>query len=539
MYNDTRESSRTASHTHRRWVLSVLAAAMAVAISAPAAAEAEFTPIFDGESLDGWIGMEEVWRVEDGHIIGETTDEEPLEQNTFLIWDEGEADDFELRFRYRIDTPWANSGVQVRSVHEGDYVVAGPQPDIATDDWITGIHYEERGRGIMARRGERTVVSEDGEMETERFADEDELGEHIHDDDWNEYRVVAQGDTITTIINGETMNEVVDHSPEARRSGIIAFQLHTGDPMKIRFADVELKRLPLEDKRKVVFVAGEPSHGYGNHAHRAGCILLADLLNENTDDVLATVYTGGWPADPTAFDNADAVVLFSNGGPGHMILPHMDEFEEVMERGVGLGALHFAVEVPPGDAGDRFVQWIGGYFETHWSVNPFWTAEIDEIPEHEVTEGVEPFEMYDEWYYHMRFSEHTDNLQPIFSDLPPEETLDREDGPHSNNPHVREAVLEREEPQHVMWLYERSEMPGRGFGMTGGHYHWNWGHPSLRTAVLNAIVWIAGAEVPEGGVPTPVLTMEDFEVNLDYDVPDDFDRDEWKQRIEEWQADHP
>jgi hypothetical protein len=224
------------------WVGCVVAAVFAAGPQAVAEDDG-FERIFDGEGLDGWKGAEGLWRVENGHIVGETTEAAPIERNTFLIWKGGEPADFELRFRYRIDTPWANSGVQVRSVDEGDFVVGGPQPDIATVDWITGIHYEERGRGILARRGERTLIRPDGESETEQFADADELGEHIRVDDWNYFQVIARGAGIRTMINGHLMHEVTDHSPQARRSGIIAFQLHTGPPMRIRFADIELRRL--------------------------------------------------------------------------------------------------------------------------------------------------------------------------------------------------------------------------------------------------------------------------------------------------------
>lgn len=514
----------------------IAVAALAVAVALPAAADEGFRPIFNGENLDGWIGAEGYWSVEDGAIVGEMTEDNPLERNTFLIWDEGEADDFELRFSYIIDSEEANSGVQVRSVHEGDFVVSGPQPDIATVDWITGIHFEERGRGIMARRGERTVIDENGERTTERFGDEDALGGSIHAGVWNDYTVIARGPSIQTYINGELMNEVIDHSPEARRSGIIAFQIHTGPPMRIRFRDIALKRLPLEDKKKVVFVAGRESHGYGAHEHAAGCLLLARMLNENTDNILATTYTGGWPTDPTAFDNADAIVMFSDGGGGHMALPHLDTLQAAAERGVGIGALHYAIEVPPGEAGDAWLRFVGGYFETHWSVNPFWTADFTEIPAHEASRGVRPFEIHDEWYYHMRFVDGMEGVTPIFSALPPPESLSRNDGPHSNNPHVRAAVLEREEPQHLLWVFERTELPGRGFGFTGGHFHWTWAHPDFLTAILNCIVWITGEEVPEGGVQTPPITFEELLENQDYEMPERFNAQRIRDDIAAWQA---
>ena len=223
---------------------SLTLALLLLPLTANADDNAGFKPIFNGENLDGWIGHEKFWRVEDGHIIGQTTKENPTQGNTFLIWDEGEPENFELRLRYRIDSDWANSGVQVRSEHLGDYRVGGYQPDIATVGWITGIHFEERGRGILARRGQKAVLAADGSKEVTRFAGEDELGEAIQARDWNDYHVIARGDTIITKINGVKMHEIVDNAPQARRSGVIAFQLHQGPPMTIRFADIKLKPLP-------------------------------------------------------------------------------------------------------------------------------------------------------------------------------------------------------------------------------------------------------------------------------------------------------
>jgi hypothetical protein len=290
-----------------------------------------------------------------------------------------------------------------------------------------------------------------------------------------------------------------------------------------------------EPGKIVVFIAGPGSHGYGFHEHRAGCMLMARLLEENTPDITTRVYSEGWPEDAEAFEGADAIVIFSDGGTEHFMLPHLDALNKYMERGVGLGVLHYALVVPAGEPGDYFKKWIGGFFETGWSVNPLWTGRFEELPVHEVTRGVKPFEIYDEWYYHMRFTDEEPGIVPILSALPPASTLDREDGPYSNNPWVREAVLERKEPQHLMWLFERTQMPGRGFGHTGVHLHWEWGHPDFRTSILNAIAWIAGADVPESGIVTPPLTLEELEANQDYQQPEGFDRDGLRNQLSEWQ----
>ncbi len=228
------------------WIVSIAGTVgilLALLANSTARADNEegFVSLFDGETLDGWDGDERFWRVDQGAIVGQTTADNPTQRNTFLIWEGGEPGDFELKFDYRIDSDWANSGIQVRSRRLDGYRVGGYQPDIASVDWITGIMYEEAGRGILARRGQKLVIAEDGDRQVERFAEEDALGEHIHPRDWNEYHVIAQGNRLVTKINGVKMHEVIDDAPEARSEGVIAFQLHSGPPMTIRFRNIRLK----------------------------------------------------------------------------------------------------------------------------------------------------------------------------------------------------------------------------------------------------------------------------------------------------------
>ena len=180
-----------------------------------------------------------------------------------------------------------------------------------------------------------------------------------------------------------------------------------------------------------------------------------------------------------------------------------------------MGAVHYGVEVPAGDPGFAMLRWTGGYFEMFWSVNPTWKADFKKLPVHPITRGVQPFEIQDEWYYHMRFTPDLQGVTPILSVVPPADTLNRPDGPHSGNPFVRAAVA-KGEAQHLMWAYERPAAwgGGRGFGFTGGHFHRNWGNSEFRKLALNAVLWISGVEVPASGVTAPV-GAEDLKVNLD------------------------
>ncbi len=250
------------------------------------------------------------------------------------------------------------------------------------------------------------------------------------------------------------------------------------------------------NEKTILFIAGRDSHGFGSHEPAGGCRVLAPANEQGISGVKTTIVTGGWPKDSKLVEQADAIVLYMDGGGGHPVNRHLDEMAKVMKKGIGLACIHYAVEVPKGKSGDHYLDWIGGYFETHWSVNPHWNAKFTKLPKHEITRGVEPFTIRDEWYYHMRFREGMKNVTPILTAIPPDSTRKRRHGSHSGNPHVAARLGM---PEHVAWAATR-ENGGRGFGFTGGHIHWNWGDENFRRLVLNAIAWVAKIDVPEGGI---------------------------------------
>jgi type 1 glutamine amidotransferase len=271
---------------------------------------------------------------------------------------------------------------------------------------------------------------------------------------------------------------------------------------------------PAAENAKIVFLAGPPSHGPGDHEHRAGCLLFKSCLDK-FPSVTSEVYSNGWPQNPeAAFAGAATVVIYSDGGGGHPFLrgDRLKTIGELMKQGVGLVCLHYAVE-PTKEAGEKeFLDWIGGCFETDRSVNPTWRPDFKPLPTHAITRGVSAPNLNDEWYFYMRFRDGMTGVVPILSAVPPASTMSRPDGAHEGNPAVREAV-KRGEPQIVAWACERPD-GGRGFGFTGGHYHKNWGNDNFRTLVLNAILWTAKVEVPAAGVVSKV-TQEELKQNLD------------------------
>jgi type 1 glutamine amidotransferase len=505
--------------THRRlhsvWLAATLvAAALGFAPRSLRAQEVEpgFKSLFNGKDLSGWDGDPKFWSVRDGAITGQTTEQNKTPGNTFLIWRDGNVDNFELRLSFKI--VGGNSGIQYRSKDLGNWVVGGYQGDFEAGETYSGILYEERGRGILAERGEKTVINEGGKKQVvASLGNTKDIQTAIKKEDWNDYVILAEGNQLTHIINGRVTAQVTDNDAKNRAmSGILALQLHAGPAMTVQFKNIRIRRTPLvAGLKKIVMLAGTQSHGPGDHEFNAGVMLLQKCL-DSTPGVMATLYKGGWPKDPSAFDNADAVMFYADGGGGHPAIQgeRLKQLDDLARKGVGIACLHYAVEVPKERGGAEFLDWLGGYFETNWSVNPHWTAKFETLPSHPITRGVKPFEINDEWYYHMRFRDKMDRVTPILTAVPPASTLERPDGPHSGNPAVRAT---KGQPQHVAWASERDN-GGRGFGFTGGHFHRNWGDENFRRLVLNALVWVAHGDVPAGGVNSQV-TSDEMVANLD------------------------
>src|SRR5688572_4871649 len=180
-----------------------------------------FTSIFDGKSLDGWEGNPELWRVEEGAIVGQTTKEKPTKGNTFLIWKGGQPGDFTLRAKFKIEG--GNSGIQYRSKDKGKWVVNGYQADIdsSPSGGFIGILYEEGGRGILAQRGTTVVIppgvggkdkSVKPEVQKEnKAAASEEILKGLKKGDWNDYEVIAQGNHLVQKINGLVTVDVTDN----------------------------------------------------------------------------------------------------------------------------------------------------------------------------------------------------------------------------------------------------------------------------------------------------------------------------------------
>jgi hypothetical protein len=297
--------------------------------------------------------------------------------------------------------------------------------------------------------------------------------------------------------------------------GLVVFLLGTanlagGDKKERDIFDYEAQKAA-KDTKKIVFIADtEPHGGRGNHEFLAAAIYFAHIINSQYPNAYAVVHTKAkWPQD---LKHADTIIVLLNHGRS-AVNPAV---KEAVGRGAGFMAIHYGVEVNKGEEGKNYLKWLGGYFETFWSVNPFWTPDFKDLPKHEVTRGVKPFAINDEWYYHMRFVEKMEGITPILSALPPLATIKdggKKSSSHGGNPDVYEEVSAGKK-QVVAWAYDRPD-GGRGFGFTGLHKHSNLGDDNFRKLLLNAVAWVSKLEVPSAGVASEPLSRQDLEQLID------------------------
>ena len=199
--------------------------------------------LFNGKNLNNWNGDTRVWSVEGGSIVGRTTDEVKIDKNTFLIH-EAEFSDFELTLKYKIIG--GNSGIQYRArvLDKTAFVVGGYQADMEAGIQYSGILYEENGRGILAKRGEQLVIDEEGEKTIEQFEKSENIQSIINQDQWNTYRIVANGNHLQHYINEVKTVDVVDKELNKKSGkGIIALQVHKGPNMVVYFKDINIIKL--------------------------------------------------------------------------------------------------------------------------------------------------------------------------------------------------------------------------------------------------------------------------------------------------------
>ena len=321
-------------------------------------------------------------------------------------------------------------------------------------------------------------------------ASENEFTQFMRFDDgkWYDIKLRVTDTRVQAWINDERL---IDAKIAGRKVSMRPGEIEESAPFGIAtyqttasIREVKIRPVPARIP-KVAFIAGKKSHGPGEHEYRKGLQLLSEALEKQVEFIDTRVHFDGWPTDEEHLKDADAIVLFSDGSDqnerNHPLFdPYRRKFlQKQVDRGAGLVALHYTVFVPKEKGAEQFLEWIGGYFDyqsgsgaNHW-FSKIEARDFTVYPasEHPIVNGVEPFEVKEEFYFNLRFPEDKSNLTPIV-------TLDPE---------------KKDWSKVVGWAIERSD-GGRGFGYTGGHFHKNFENGKVQRLLLNAILWTAKAE---------------------------------------------
>ncbi|MBM3335098.1 VCBS repeat-containing protein, partial [Candidatus Sumerlaeota bacterium] len=246
----------------------------------------------------------------------------------------------------------------------------------------------------------------------------------------------------------------------------------------------------------MVLLAGKKSHRAGEHDYDKAMRLFKHCLDTapNVKGVVTEAHTNGWPENPKTLQDADTIVLFSdgNGRAQHpfMVGDRMAVIEKLMKRGCGLVVIHWSLSMPTELGNETLVRWIGGFDDyqkpPRGKGEPVRVEGWSKQAAHPICRGLKPFEMpKSEYFSNVRVQSDQPGFVPI---LP--------------FPGKADSPL-------WAWAWQRED-GGRGFGFSGGHGHSDWNTEGLRMAMLNAILWTAKMEVPAEGVISTVAADSEF-----------------------------
>ncbi len=203
---------------------------------------ADPVPLFNGKDLSGWDGDPKLWMVKDGIITGTCMGPGNPPHNDFLIWREGTLQDFELTVTMRVIGD-NNSGIQYRSrplPEVGPWAIAGYQCDVHPAIEHTAMTYEEKGRGIFGLNGKNVVIDPKGQ----RWLVGEQEPVKVDVSQWQTYTVTAKGNVLEHRVNGQLASRFTDCDEKGRAlEGLLAFQLHSGNPNTVEIREVKLLTL--------------------------------------------------------------------------------------------------------------------------------------------------------------------------------------------------------------------------------------------------------------------------------------------------------
>ncbi len=280
------------------------------------------------------------------------------------------------------------------------------------------------------------------------------------------------------------------------------------------------------ESKLIVFAYGDSIHLWGDHENKAMAHFFADCINGlNNGSIRAHAQYLKSDSDFAALKSADAVIVFAEGEKFHPFFKRENLIRELSDNGVSFGFFHYALQ-PEDKSGYEALDYaIGGHYEPFYSVNPSFEAKFANFAPHPIANGVNPFSIYDEWYFNIKL-ESSKKIEAIARVTPPDNVRKGRDGPHSGNKIVRSNMGASET---ILWVCENPNKT-RGFGFTGGHCIFNLLNDDYRKLLLNACLWLAAVEVPDTGVESPRPKYSELERKIEKPIRRDIES--YKKRVE-------
>jgi type 1 glutamine amidotransferase len=241
--------------------------------------------------------------------------------------------------------------------------------------------------------------------------------------------------------------------------------------------------------KKILLIYTPPDHPHGSHMYEHESRLLAKCLEQTAG--VSTHISLNWPSDPAVLDGVSSIVFYTRPA-GDIVLgeANRQQFMELMKRGVGYVAIHWATSHSKVEGAHEYLGLLGGAFNFAFANPPLAVTKellIQADADHPICRGWAPFELRDEWYLAMKFDEKATPLLKVR--VRPDESQRR--------PQPIDLI--------VAWTLEREgHSGGRSFGTTLGHFHDNFGIEGFRRMLVNGILWTARADVPVHGAPVAV-----------------------------------
>jgi len=228
-----------------------------------------------------------------------------------------------------------------------------------------------------------------------------------------------------------------------------------------------------ETKTKVLFVGKKPDHPFGTHMYLHTCKMLSKCLALH--EGVETVVSQGWPEDDAVLEGVGTIVVYTSPAAEFLFdAPHREEVAALLDRGVGLVTIHWASSIRKQNLdrlGPTWLKYLGGTWVSNVGLHTGKSPLVQLEPDHPVCRGWKEYELHDEYYLNPTI---TDDAAPLLQ------------------------ITAKEKPVVVGWAFERSS-GGRSFGTTLGHFYRNFQREPFRRMIVNAILWTAKREVPEGG----------------------------------------